>query len=85
MFEQMELGSAIHDAIAALSESYRVVVQLVDVDGMSYEDVALSLEVPIGTVRSRLFRARRLLQDALIQHARDAGFATVHDSNKEVR
>lgn len=85
MFEQMELGSAIRDAIAALSEPYRVVVQLVDVDGMSYEEVALSLEVPIGTVRSRLYRARRLLQDALIQHARDAGFATVQDSHKEVR
>ena len=85
MFEQMELGSAIRDAIAALSEPYRVVVQLVDVDGMSYEEVALSLEVPIGTVRSRLYRARRLLQDALIQHARDEGFATVQESHKEVR
>lgn len=85
MFEQLELGSAIHDAIAALSEPYRVVVQLVDVDGMSYEDVALTLEVPIGTVRSRLFRARRLLQDALIQHARDAGFSSVKGADRGTR
>jgi RNA polymerase sigma-70 factor (ECF subfamily) len=95
MFEHLELGSAIHEAIAALSEPHRIVVQLVDVDGLSYEDVALALEVPIGTVRSRLFRARRLLQDALIQHARDAGFASAKtadrsappavDSHNEVR
>ena len=77
LFEQLELGEAIRDAIGALSEPYRVAVQLVDVEGMSYEEVAVALDVPIGTVRSRLFRARRLLQDALIQHARDAGFATV--------
>jgi hypothetical protein len=36
----------------------------------------MALDIPIGTVRSRLFRARRLLQDALIEHARDAGFST---------
>ncbi len=76
LFDRLELGAAIRDAIAALSEPYRVVVQLVDVDGMSYEDVATALEIPIGTVRSRLFRARRLLQEALIEHARDAGLST---------
>ena len=76
LFDRLELGAAIRDAIGALPESYRVVVQLVDVDGMTYEDVAAALEIPIGTVRSRLFRARRLLQEALIEHARDAGFST---------
>lgn len=76
LFDRLELGAAIRDAIAALSEPYRVVVQLVDVDGMSYDDVATALEIPIGTVRSRLFRARRLLQEALIEHARDAGLST---------
>jgi RNA polymerase sigma-70 factor, ECF subfamily len=76
LFDRLELGSAIHAAIAALSEPYRVVVQLVDVEGMSYEDVAAGLDIPIGTVRSRLFRARRMLQDMLIEHARDAGFST---------
>ena len=39
------------------------------------EDLAAILDVPIGTVRSRLFRGRRLLQDALFAHARDLGFA----------
>lgn len=76
LFERLELGSAISDAIMRLPEPYRVVVQLVDVDGMTYDDAALCLDLPIGTVRSRLFRARRLLQDALIDHARDAGLST---------
>ena len=85
VFEQLELGSAIHEAIAALSEPYRVVVQLVDVQDMSYEEVASALDIPIGTVRSRLFRARRLLQDALIQHARDAGFASAKAAGRPSR
>jgi RNA polymerase sigma-70 factor, ECF subfamily len=75
LFESAELGDAIAVAIGRLSEAHRVVVQLIDVDGMTYEEVAAALDVPVGTVRSRLFRARRLLQDDLIEHARDAGFA----------
>lgn len=82
LFDRLELGAAIQQAIAALPEPYRVVAQLVDVDGMSYEDVAMALDIPIGTVRSRLFRARRLLQDALIEHARDAGFSTARASDQ---
>ena len=85
LFEQMELGSAIDEAIAGLSEPYRVVVKLVDVEGMTYDEVASALDVPIGTVRSRLFRARRLLQEALIQHARDAGFAKTRAVNPTIR
>jgi RNA polymerase sigma-70 factor (ECF subfamily) len=77
LFERLELGSAIHAAIATLSEPYGVVVQLIDVDGMKYEDVATALDLPVGTVRSRLFRARRMLQERLIEHARDAGFSAV--------
>jgi len=50
-------------------------VVLVDVEGQSYDEAAEVLDVPVGTVRSRLFRARRLLQDLLFEYARDAGFA----------
>jgi len=50
-------------------------VVLVDVEGQPYEEAAAVLGVPVGTVRSRLFRGRRLLQDLLYAHARDAGFA----------
>lgn len=63
-------------AIKALPESFRIVVILADVQGLSYGDIARSLEVPIGTVRSRLARGRARLQKALWDHACDAGLRT---------
>jgi RNA polymerase sigma-70 factor (ECF subfamily) len=74
IFERPDLGPAIVAAIAALDQPFRVVETLVDVEGFSYEEVATILAIPVGTVRSRLFRARRQLQQALVQHAKDAGF-----------
>jgi RNA polymerase sigma-70 factor (ECF subfamily) len=49
---------------------------IVDVEDQSYEAAADLLRVPIGTVRSRLFRGRRLMQEQLMTYARDAGFAS---------
>jgi RNA polymerase sigma-70 factor (ECF subfamily) len=60
-------------AIDALPDPYRTVVVLVDVRELAYRDVATVLGVPIGTVRSRLARGRRLLQRALWENAQDAG------------
>jgi RNA polymerase sigma-70 factor (ECF subfamily) len=74
LYARIDLGPALDRAIDMLSDPFAAVVRLIDVDGRSYEDVAELLDVPIGTVRSRLFRARRLLQDALLAHALDAGF-----------
>lgn len=73
LFTRFDLSDAIDASIAALPEAFHEVVILIDVNGQSYESAAALLGVPIGTVRSRLFRARRLLQIALINHARDAG------------
>ncbi len=73
--ERLDLGPAISRALAALPPHYRVAVVLVDVEGQAYEEAAEVLGVAVGTVRSRLFRGRRLLQDVLYAHARDAGFA----------
>jgi RNA polymerase sigma-70 factor (ECF subfamily) len=61
-------------AIEALPEPFRVAVVLADVQGLSYSEIASSLGTPVGTVRSRLARGRALLQKALWEHARDAGF-----------
>jgi RNA polymerase sigma-70 factor, ECF subfamily len=72
----MDLAPAIERALDALPSSFLAAVTLVDVEGLSYEEAAVILAVPIGTVRSRLFRGRRLLQDALFAFARDAGFRT---------
>jgi RNA polymerase sigma-70 factor, ECF subfamily len=60
-------------AIAALPEVFREVVVLVDVHGLAYGEVAALLDVPVGTVRSRLARGRSRLQQALWEHACDAG------------
>jgi RNA polymerase sigma-70 factor, ECF subfamily len=63
-------------AIEALPDRFRIVVVLADVQGFSYGEIADSLEVPVGTVRSRLARGRALLQKALWDHACDAGLRT---------
>jgi len=73
LFTRFDLSDAIDRAIAELPDSFRDVVLLVGVNDQPYEAAAETLGVPVGTVRSRLFRARRLLQGALIDHARDAG------------
>ncbi len=73
-----DLRPAIHQAIAALPEAFREVVELVELQELPYAEAAAVLEIPVGTVRSRLFRARRLLQTSLLEYARDAGLAPVH-------
>jgi RNA polymerase sigma-70 factor (ECF subfamily) len=65
----------IKKAIEALPPQYRMTVLLADVEGFSYNDIAEITNVKKGTVMSRLFRGRRLLQKALIDQARAAGFA----------
>lgn len=63
-------------AIEALPDPFRVVVVMADLQGLSYGEIAASLEVPVGTVRSRLARGRGLLQKSLWEHACDAGLRT---------
>jgi RNA polymerase sigma-70 factor (ECF subfamily) len=60
-------------ALGALPEHYRVVVVLADVEGLKYGEIAETLDVPLGTVRSRLARARSSLQRTLWSVARDRG------------
>lgn len=57
----------------SLPEAFRLAVIMADLGGASYGEIARQLDVPIGTVRSRLARGRSLLQKALWEHARDAG------------
>jgi len=60
-------------AIESLPEEFRLVVVLADVQSFSYQDIAEMLDIPIGTVRSRLWRGRRLLQQNLWEHAVESG------------
>lgn len=75
--EQEFLNKLLRDdlerAIDALPETFRVTVVLADIQGLSYQEIAATLQVPIGTVRSRLARGRSALQKALWQHGLDAG------------
>jgi RNA polymerase sigma-70 factor (ECF subfamily) len=68
-----DLLPAIERALARVPAPYQSAVVLVDVEEQSYEAAAEILGVPIGTVRSRLFRGRRIMQELLATHARDAG------------
>jgi RNA polymerase sigma-70 factor (ECF subfamily) len=72
-FANQLLGDDIMSAIEELPESYKVTVLLVNVEGFSYDDAADVLDVPAGTIRSRMKRGRTLLQKALWQQAIDAG------------
>ena len=68
-------------AIDRLPEDFRTVVVLADVEGFSYKEMAAILDIPIGTVTSRLYRGRQQLQRSLWEHARDAGIlASAHGS-----
>jgi RNA polymerase sigma-70 factor (ECF subfamily) len=62
-------------ALERLPEDFRLVVLLVDVEGLTYEEAAAALACPLGTVRSRLARARRALYVELHDYARKAGYA----------
>jgi RNA polymerase sigma-70 factor (ECF subfamily) len=72
VFERTELDTAVQQALTKLPEEYRTVVTLVDIEDQSYAAAAGILGVPVGTVRSRLFRGRRLLQQDLLAYAQDA-------------
>jgi RNA polymerase sigma-70 factor (ECF subfamily) len=60
-----ELSADVQGALGALPDEFRTAVVLCDVVGMSYEEIAAAQKIPVGTVRSRIHRGRRLLRSAL--------------------
>lgn len=68
--------SDIKEAVESLPESFRMVVLLADLEGFSYKEIAEILDIPIGTVMSRLHRGRKALQRALWDFARQRGLVT---------
>jgi RNA polymerase sigma-70 factor (ECF subfamily) len=67
------LGDEVMNAMGKLSPAFRDVLML-DLEGFTYEEIAKLLEIPIGTVRSRLHRARNLMADQLREYAREQGY-----------
>jgi RNA polymerase sigma-70 factor (ECF subfamily) len=74
----------IHQAINELPEEFRVTLVLCDVDEFSYAEIAAVTEVAIGTVRSRIARARNLLQKKLWQYAGELGITAREKEKKHV-
>jgi RNA polymerase sigma-70 factor (ECF subfamily) len=72
LFDRM-LGSDVSEAIDALPDDFRIVVVMAFVEGLSYEEISDALDVPMGTVKSRLHRGRKMLQKSLYQYAQKAG------------
>jgi len=62
------------EAINELPEEYRTAVVLSDIEGMPYNEIAELMDVPVGTVKSRLFRGRRQLQKVLYDYAVEMGY-----------
>jgi len=74
LLSEQQLVEGIGTALDALDPALRAVVHLVDLEGVPQREVAKMLELPEGTVASRLFRARRMLRDRLATAARDLRF-----------
>ena len=83
VFDRLDLGPALERCLQGMLPEYAETVMLVDIEDYTYADAADQLGIPVGTVRSRLFRARRLLQEALIEYARDLGFGTARATTRD--
>ncbi|MFD2035597.1 sigma-70 family RNA polymerase sigma factor [Belliella marina] len=70
------LGDEISNALNSLAVDFRTVIILCDLEGFTYEEMAKILDIPIGTVRSRLHRARNLLKEKLRSYAQNMGYKT---------
>lgn len=78
-----ETGRKIEQVFSQLSDEHRAVITLREIDGLDYEDIAAALGVPRGTVMSRLFYARKALQEALREYAPDSTRRTSSDDSGE--
>lgn len=73
MFQGM-IGDEVTNAINALPVDFRVVILLCDIEGFTYEEISKIIDIPIGTVRSRLHRARNMLKEKLQEYAKSLGY-----------
>ncbi len=69
-------------AVQELPDEYRIAFVLSDVYGFNYNEISMIVEVSLGTVKSRLFRARRLLQKSLWEYARKHGAVALNDDGE---
>ncbi|HZV70027.1 MAG TPA: sigma-70 family RNA polymerase sigma factor [Saprospiraceae bacterium] len=79
------MGDEVTSAINSLPIDFRTVILLCDIEGFTYEEIASIIDVPIGTVRSRLFRARNLLKEKLTNYAQKMGFTDFRGKKKKLK
>lgn len=72
---QHKIGDEVTGAVNSLAVDFRTVIILSDLEGFTYEEMSKILDIPIGTVRSRLHRARNLLKEKLQSYAEAMGYA----------
>ena len=77
------LDDDLTEALSTLPEDFRTVIILCDIEGFNYEEIADFIDCPIGTVRSRLHRARKLLYSKLQDYAEDKGLIKKTDDKDE--
>ncbi len=77
------IGDEVANALNSLPVDFRTVIILCDIEGFTYEEMAKILDIPIGTVRSRLHRARNLLKDKLKDYAASMGYKTIVAEDEE--
>ncbi len=68
------LDEDVQQALDTLPHDYRMAVILADLEGFSYKEIAEILELPVGTVMSRLYRGRKLLETTMLKYAREHGY-----------
>ena len=83
--ESAELQRAVADGLRELSEDHRQILLLREYQGLSYDEIAQALEVDLGTVKSRISRARRALRKILLERGNLSGYLPSKQAEKEGR
>ncbi len=82
IFKDM-MGDEVTNAVNALPVDFRLVLLLCDIEGFTYEEISKIIDIPIGTVRSRLHRARNMLKEKLEQYAKSMGYTDKRAKKKK--
>ncbi len=84
-FLEKVVDERVEKALAGLPDDYRMAVMLADLEHFSYKEIAEILEIPIGTVMSRLYRGRKMMEEAMLEYAQRRGYLRAGQSTKRRR
>ncbi|MCS7029435.1 MAG: sigma-70 family RNA polymerase sigma factor [Bacteroidia bacterium] len=76
------LGDEVSNALMALPVDFKTVIMLCDIEGFTYEEIAKIVDTPIGTVRSRLHRGRKMLKEMLAKYAASLGYKVTEEAEE---